>query len=494
VGVPTITSTFPLNNDIDISIDVLILITFSEAVDRDSVTTGTIVLTDTETLETLDGYITFTSSDTIVRFLPNSALRQNKLYKLTIVGSDQALPSGYVTSESTSAALTTTSTIKFRTKIERYVSLEEVTDRDDIDHVAPIREASDLGSSTGVINITATSPTGFSTNNREVSTITVTFSEYLDTTVFDSTTMFSLEMVPVLDLDRYYGNKDSSTIKKLYTEDDTIPIALPSGDIVASTNRITWTRITPTLGADDHPRLNYFPYNAEVIVTLDSTLTGISGRTLGEDVKFCFTTEFFPMFSGSNTIRLDVGSVIDDIYDDTLNRIVLKRSIEGWELLAGRNFSLVRPSMLAIEYARYGSILDVLEVIGVKADIQRGVRKQLGDFSVDYTRRAASEETGRFSTIRGRFERAEFALRMSADALRTRTANLGSSASSGQVIFRGLRNWDTIFTTNPMDPNAPAANTGMQREIQKAVDQGARACAYVGRDPVDNGYIYIYGY
>jgi len=491
MAAPTITVINPTNNATNVDPRDNIEITFSVALDTDTITEGTVVLTDDETGETVGGAFSFSSSNTVVTLLPAKELRSNVSYTLMVVGADIALPAGAVQS-STSDDLATSSIIHFRVKTERFVSLEEITDRTDLDHVAPIREEAELALSTNFITLTGVTPDYFSTNNADLSQIVIAFSETLDTVAFDADTMFSIEMNPILDLDAYYGNLDRNGDPKLYLQDSDLPIALPTGTVLASSNTLTWTRTVPVLGVGDHPQLNTFPFNAELIVTVDASIIGSSGNTMSENVNIIFTTKLFPMFSGSRTVRLDVGPSLDDYYDDTINRLVLQRSIEAWRLTGGR-FSLESPVHDAILFTRWGSVLDAAEIISFKADLARGTSKQLGSFSVDFSNRAFAKSTGRFLTAKEKVDSTEYRLMASHGALRPKVANLGSGASMGQRIFRGVRNWDSLVHGRGV---SPIANTRAQRRNSQMIDQGAggailSASSYFSL--TNNGYLYLSG-
>lgn len=493
MGVPTVTATSPSHNATDVDSRATLSVTFSEAVDTDTANEGTIVLSDDETLETIEGKITFSSSDKKVSFLPNRELRSNKLYTFIIAGTDLSAPAGEIQSASTNGKLATTSRISFRVKTERFVSLAEVTDRDDIDHVAPVREESELSLTTNTISIESSTPESFSSNNSQVNQIVITVSENVDVDLFDADTMFSIEMNPILDINMFYGNFNEDDDRKLRYQDDTLPISVPAGSVEASSNTITWYRNIVSPSGDEHPYLNTFPFNAEVIVTIDSSLTGISGNTLGEDVKVTFTTELFPMFSGSRTTRLDIGASLDNVYDDTINRLVLKRSIEAW-MMSGERFDLEEPILMAIDFTRWATVLDALEVLSVKADILAGVSKDLGDFRVSYSNRVFTKGTGRFATAKEKMEAAEYKLRVSHPTLRVKVPVIGSTAqNSGQVLFRGVRNWDTVLRSIS---NRPTANSPRDRQIMKIVDQGgrgtAKTSAFLASGTFDDPYIYLY--
>ena len=483
MGIPVVSSFDPSDNSTGIPTNKLITITFSEAIDTKTATSGTILVIDTETLEAIDGSFSFSSDETTVYFLPEKELRENTSYRIEVLGIDANLPAGYIKSKSTGDPLATTTKSTFQTTEDRFVSLEEITSRSDIDHIAPVRASSELAQVTSVLTLVSTDPAGFSSNNKDVNTISVTFDEDIDTNLWQDS-WFQLTMTPVLDLDYYLGNTlDSDGKKYLYIEKDSIYIDTPTGTISVSGNTVTWTR------TDYGTRQNTFPYNAEVKITLSKNIVSTSGATLGKDITFLFTTEFFPMFSGANTLRLDAGPLSADLYDDTLNRIILKRSIEAWELNL-KEFSLRSPISKALQYTRWGSVLDLVEILSLKADMNRGISKQLGDLRIDYNQRAFAKDTGRLATAKKKLDECERALQSLTAGRRPVSAVLGAYSSTGQRVFQGIRNWDNLLTSS--STTIPAANFMDQREAMKAIDQG-QDTVFFGLRPRDpEHFIYIF--
>ena len=495
MAVPTVVLTSPATAATGVATRATIQITFSEAVDKTTIKDGVLVLTDLDSFDTVPLTFSFSVSDTIVTALPKNELRSSITYSFTIAGASDNLPAGSVESAATGDALASTYTFNFQTGTERFVSLEEVTDRTDIDHVAPIREESELSLVTGNVTVVATSPDGFSTNNKSIDTIVIQFSEALDQALWNDN-YFSLTVDPILDLTDYLGNFDESGDPKLYMEDNTVPVATPTGTLSVSGTQLTWTRDT-SIPAGEHSKYNTFPFNAEINISLSSLIQGTSGNTLDQQVKIVWTTELYPMLSGCRTLRLDVGPVLDDFFDDTLNRIVLKRSIESWELNQ-KEFALSSPLIVARHFTRWGSVLDSLEVVSAKLDLLRGTSKELGDFRVDFSNRGFTKDTGRFATARAKADKAEMILRQSTTSLRPRTARVGANAQSGQVVFRGVRNWDSFLLGT--QGTAPISNNASHRTISKLIDMGAKGHTtfaapgpvYFGSGSYNNGYVYLH--
>lgn len=470
MGIPTISSTSPTDGQSSIDTGIQISITFSEAVTRSTVKDGTVVLTDTETGTPVPVNISFATSDTVVKLFPKKALRPNIGYKVFIAGAADSLPAGSVTSAASSDSLAESYSFVFQTKEELFVPLERVTDRDDINHIAPIREESELAGVNGYIHVYSTTPLAFSSNNGNLSTITITFSESVED-YFDSS-LFTIEMFP-LDYEDYLGNYDGDGTRKLYAQDADLPITLPTGTWSVDANVVTWTKDAGD--TDIHAYDNTFPFNTEIVVTIDSTVKGNSGLTLGADNQFRFTTEIFPLFTTSRAIRLHVGPVLDDYYDDTVNRLIWARGISAWELNA-REFSLLAPKRSAREFTIWGAVLDAIEIPALRADILRGTSKQLGDFRVDFSNRGFTQDSGRFATARKKMEAAELRLRAMVSTLGPRTSEVGANAS-GQSLFRNVRNWDTDTIREFWDKR-PIANHGRQRHLRKDIDQGLIKSVY----------------
>lgn len=69
--------------------------------------------------------------------------------------------------------------------------------------------------------------------------------------------------------------------------------------------------------------------NNLVTVTLDGTIAGNDGRSLGKDYTFAFTTEYYPLYCTVRRLRLSVGAYIENVADDTINLAIHMASLEA---------------------------------------------------------------------------------------------------------------------------------------------------------------------
>ncbi|HLD91521.1 MAG TPA: hypothetical protein VI911_11035 [Patescibacteria group bacterium] len=71
----------------------------------------------------------------------------------------------------------------------------------------------------------------------------------------------------------------------------------------------------------------WLEYNSEYTVTIDCSGLYASGTNyMLSDYEFTFTSEYCPLWSTMESVRLTVGPLIDNIPDDTINRMIHKAS------------------------------------------------------------------------------------------------------------------------------------------------------------------------
>lgn len=75
--------------------------------------------------------------------------------------------------------------------------------------------------------------------------------------------------------------------------------------------------------------------NNLVTITLDSTIASESGATLGSDYSFSFTTTYSPYYCTLRKQRLEVGTFISDVADDTINLAIFEASLAADALTWG---------------------------------------------------------------------------------------------------------------------------------------------------------------
>lgn len=124
--------------------------------------------------------------------------------------------------------------------------------------------------------------------------------------------------------------------------------------------------------------------NNEYTVTVKAGLSGLETNDLPEDYVFMFTTQFDPLFSSVSRIRLNIGPMIRNIPDDTINRFIHENSILAQRLYptwAGIIPANNIPFYVA-EYVTCKTKLDVLHaaMLGYAGS---GGKKALADLSIE---------------------------------------------------------------------------------------------------------------
>jgi hypothetical protein len=71
---------------------------------------------------------------------------------------------------------------------------------------------------------------------------------------------------------------------------------------------------------------SFLDYNKIYTITIDKTLSGQFSLPMVADYTFEFTSAFCPAFASVNDIRYEVGDFINNVTDDTINRIIFKNS------------------------------------------------------------------------------------------------------------------------------------------------------------------------
>jgi hypothetical protein len=117
--------------------------------------------------------------------------------------------------------------------------------------------------------------------------------------------------------------------------------------------------------------------NSLIVVLLDSTIAGVSGDTLGEEIQLSYSTTYAPYYASVDLLRLETGGWIDGIPDDTLALMIHWSSIEA-DLItgrrsAGRDYNTARTKFVIFDAA--------LRTLMLPADLG-GKTKRLGDLMI----------------------------------------------------------------------------------------------------------------
>jgi len=95
--------------------------------------------------------------------------------------------------------------------------------------------------------------------------------------------------------------------------------------------------------------------NSLVVVLLAPTIQDINGRPLNEEVQITFSTRYNPYYASPDLVRVEVGTWLDSIPDDTLSLMIHWSSKEA-DLITpngpkGKNYNLARTKFVIFDVA-----------------------------------------------------------------------------------------------------------------------------------------------
>jgi hypothetical protein len=471
MAAPTVASTTPVNGsaDFDGKRNSLTAV-FDTALLASSVSRQTVYLYETTTGRPVDKEVTLDSTGKTITVIPKAALKEEVQYTWSLVGADLNAPGGHIKS-SGGDALASIYTVVFRTAAERFVSREEIMDRSDVEIVGPIRDVEDEAAATGFISPITYTPAAFASNQRRtLDTIEVDFGEAVATT--GSLPALSVTMGPSDGYTRDYGHEDTTGKFLMRDVEGSVPsrvalISDPVGTVSADGTKLVWTKSSSYV----------WPYNAEITVQVHADrVVNTSGWQMSEDLWFIFTTEYWPVYATPMVIRIELGATVSQLYDDTIYRIIYKNSIAAL-LHSGDNLgpSASRDYVWGnVErYVKAQTIIDVIAHLRLLADMQAGQKKQLGDFTVQYTANDPSFILKVKEATADR-DRALRELRRYRGLGGPRTYVKAGSYADERQDFR-MRSWDSVVASS-----VPTANTladrGAKRDLRTDHDQlSARA-------------------
>lgn len=143
--------------------------------------------------------------------------------------------------------------------------------------------------------------------------------------------------------------------------------------------------------------------NSQYTVTILKGVSGVlppSGTTVNvieTDYTFWFTTQYCPLFSTPNRVKLQVGPLADNVIDDTIYRMIYKNSIDAVDLYCLSNSTTMNydywgclPSGVPMIFRRYVEcktaydILSIMRVTQAMSGGTGGQLKTLGDMTINY--------------------------------------------------------------------------------------------------------------
>jgi hypothetical protein len=392
MAAPTITSTNPANNAIDVYINKLMLVVFSKDLAPASINANTFLIYRSTDYTQIDVSLTYNSSTFTVTVTPDKVLDQDTTYTLIVVGADQSTD---CVKSTLSENLADSETYQFTTGTERdetqQTPQDEVIVEDEyapaatvpvltvapnsdfiITETYPVHRATNLGTLNGDGTVTITQASGVpipynlpivlapgSVNPSGFYTISATFNEdLLAAGVATYQDWVEIEASPV-------------------NGDPAITAVAPSGFVVpASGETLYWT----CLDTDS------WYENNEIIVTITREVISASGSTLTEEQQFMFTTAFRPLYCTVNKVRAAIGPYIRSIPDDTINRVIFENSLLAYQLsnetYGQAQWTVDNPSFAAKMYTCCKTQYDLLNAELLERSSGAGQMKRLGDFSI----------------------------------------------------------------------------------------------------------------
>jgi len=446
VAAPVFSASTPADGATNVYLNQKLEVTFNTSLDATSVSGATVVLRSVALDTVVDA--TLSVSGTKITIVPYTLLISNSIYRLTLIGSDLALSTGAIKSD-TSHSLVTTSVLSFQTGSQL-----------DTTSVARTAEEITLGGDLnlpGDVNLTSTSLTlasSLPTNHAfgvdiTTDTIKLTFSAAIDAT---TVTNDNVQVVQYAFLDEEHLLATGSVFYANNTGGNYSDLSI--GTLGTAGKVIT---ITPDAARD-------WPNNMTVEVHIAAAVADTGGNTLGSAQKITFHTEPYPNLVGIRAVKNELGTMIPNTYlDDYIGLRSWANTIDVYENLGANinitKFSKNRPFR---EYIKCKTAMDILHDIRGTKDLAAGTSKELGDFRISYFPAGAAISTQKEQALQTRMNTAMAALVGYMNRPRSATRDVGS------VVKRGSRQVRGPFLFNPQrnlyvsDP-IPAANTARER-------------------------------
>ena len=404
MAAPTVVTVTPAALESDVYLNKRIIITWSEAIDSDSINDNTVRLTHSATNTRIWMESSLSDDGITLTLIPKVQLDAEETYVLTLIGSDQGL-SFYVESD-TSDALVTTERIRFTTgnDVEAYSGEKtDLTSQREGDLVLP----ADLQVVPGRrLEVYATTPQHHSTGlSTSPTSIAVQFSADLDNSLLEDSWL-EINMYPLMGYTEYMAHPSGESYVFYITDPvdadgEAYEFTQPTGVIESTGEYLVWTRDT---GED-----NIFPMNTEVEVVISRDVQDTWGNTLQEDRRFVFTIASTPMFDSVRGIERELPTLLEEVNRDLIYALIWKRSIEAWQML-----NSTEPPTKAYHYIRkyvHAAVcLDILDNAELPKTILAGQKKILGDFQVQFDSKAVGMMGLKYKTLKEDLEKAKIAL------------------------------------------------------------------------------------
>lgn len=456
MAAPTISSTTPTQSETAVFLNPGITVTFDQNVDSDTISSATVILRSLAFDEVVDAQLTL-DGDTVT-VTPYQLLINNSSYTLTIIGADLGLSTGAV-ANSLAESLATTHTLTFQTG-EQLNTPDLGHDSEEISQQGDATLPTDVEITTTGFEVEDCSPYNHTFGVDVAATnFTIDFTSDINesTVTLDDTIL--IEQYPFLDEVGFQAVKDNDD-EYVFEQEDEDDLDYSSLDLSVT---VVGGQLQFTTSEDRE-----WPANTVVEVCLKSSIASTDGETLGSDQTYTFYTNPFPLMVSTRMIRNELGTLMPDTYlDDYIGLRSWTRAIEAWETLGKQidlnDFVSNRPFKT---YIRCKVALDLLEDIRGENDINSGISKTLGDFSMSFSGRGANASSAKERSLKKQQDDSwEMMLRYFS------TPQVTTKGAGGAVVM-GSRQWRAPFPNNfarnvfISDP-IPASNTARERNSKQ---------------------------
>lgn len=123
--------------------------------------------------------------------------------------------------------------------------------------------------------------------------------------------------------------------------------------------------------------------NTMIVIELDSTIASVDENTLGEDIQLYFTTVYDPLYASPDLVRLEVGSWINYLPDDSIALMIHWASKEAEFIQGPRQESYGNIKLARTKFVIFDTALRcAMQMANLEAGASNGGKKQLGDLLI----------------------------------------------------------------------------------------------------------------
>lgn len=126
---------------------------------------------------------------------------------------------------------------------------------------------------------------------------------------------------------------------------------------------------------------NGLDFNSLILVELDSSIADVNGNKLNANHFLSFTTEYNPFYCSVEMVRMEMGSWVDLVPDDTIALAIHWSSLEA-NNITGVKLTNERYLYARSRYVMYDTALRLFAMPVGSSSVENGSKKQLGDLLI----------------------------------------------------------------------------------------------------------------